>query len=142
MSNRDRERREFRAAITVDRISANRQSVVEALKKNRTEHQRLFNEAVNVYRKQATQVLEESLPRLRNQSNDNPQIIQLPDPPENWIRVYDSYIGLFEMSSEPTIMMSVENYSAFIQDNWSWKQRFLDSIEPYSASAKTTAAGR
>lgn len=134
-----------RNQISVDRLAVNRLSVIEALKRNRTAHRALFDEAIDGYRKKIIQILEESLTRIRSTATTSggaPTPIALPDPPMSRVPIYDRYIGFFESSSEPMIMLSVENHAAFVQDNWVWKQQFLESIAPYSTTAaKAASAG-
>ena len=115
-------------------ISVRREELIEKVKKNRDEHEKIFLEAVEGYREEALKRLNEYIDEIRDGKVIR-NYWQMPTP-ENHLEEYDRVIGLLEMGVEDVVKMSDVEYQSYVLDNWQWKKAFLMSNSYYSQTAR------
>lgn len=127
-------------------MSFDKATVVETLKKNRAEHETIYNEAVEGYRKafkeavQETQsVLADKLGELKDEDLPSPRLNKHPlqslSVPKNQLKEYDTVLEMLELTADDTIVLDQDQYNCYMKDNWYWMNDFLVSNSAYSATA-------
>ena len=117
-------------------IRVNKRTLLETLKRNRAEHRKIFLEAVEGYKKEATKQLEDHLARIK--SGKYYQVYVVVAQPMDQTKDYDRTIGMLEMSLDTEIELSEQDYKSYVLDDWTWKTQFLSSNRSYSATASAT----
>lgn len=117
----------------MDRVTVKKDALLEALRTNREAHQGIFDEAVEGYQQEAERRLKAHLKEVR--SGKMKQVAVFLDVPVNHTKDYDRIIKMVEMSVDDEIVLTQQNFSAFVMDDWTWKQQFLTSNSTYSATA-------
>lgn len=110
-----------------------RDTLVEILKKNREAHRGIFEEALEGYREHAVKWLNERLDDIKY--GRIPKLYFHGAVPEDHTKDYDRVIRMFEMTAETQIRLEEREYSQYVEDNWSWDERFLNSTAGYSKVA-------
>lgn len=115
-------------------IIVNKDELVEKVRANREKHQAIFDEAVTGYQKQAVQLLEDHIKRIRD--GDMVEVyVRLPRP-VNQLKDYDRVLAMLEMHLEDEIEVGEDDFASYVMDDWGWKQNFLASNAAYSVTAK------
>ena len=115
-------------------ITAEKQSVLETLRKNRDSHKTMVIEARTGYVEKARAALEKKLAAVKEG-----KIVALSftlKPPLDYSAVYDTAIKMLEMHSGASITLDATLVHNLIEDNWDWTREFLVSNSAYSASAR------
>lgn len=111
-----------------------RTALIEAIKKNMTEHVKIFEEAVVGYRKMITEVLEKKLAAAKEGKRVS-HYINLRQP-VNHTKDYERVLQMLEMSTEEKIVINEAEFAMYVRDEWDWKHTFLASNSTYSLSAR------
>lgn len=107
--------------------------ILAVLQQNRAKHRRVFEAAVDGYRKEATRRLEENLDALR--AGKLPTVsIHLPLPQDH-TRDYDRVIKMIEMDTGETWTMNEQDFARYIEDDWDWKRHFVTMSSVYAAGS-------
>ena len=114
-------------------IKVDKGQLLGILRKNRDIHRSIFLEALEGYKKQAIQLLEQRLHQLRTGQVIS-VTIALPEPLDR-TKDYDRVIKMLEMEITPTIDLLESDFSAYVMDDWTWKRQFVLSNSPYSVTA-------
>jgi len=113
-------------------------ALLETLKANRAQHQKIFEEAVEGYRKEMLKRLERFLAEVK-EGRLVSQRIGLPVP-TNETSSYDTAIKMLEMGTEDIVELSAQDFSCLVEDKWEWKKNFLLCNSDYSGTARVLAA--
>jgi hypothetical protein len=103
------------------------------LKENRASHELVYKEAVEGYQKKAIEFLKNKLEEIQKTPTVN--IYASLHVPSNHLKEYDRAILMVDQSLDLVVELSEEDYSKYIQDNWSWTREFYDSNSSYSSTA-------
>lgn len=117
----------------MDKVIVKRDALLEHLHENRAAHQGIFEEAVEGYKAEAVARLERHLERVKKGRMEIVQVYL--EVPVNHTKDYDRIIRMVEMSVADEIELSQRDFSAYVMDDWTWKQQFLTSNSTYSATA-------
>lgn len=109
----------------------------EIVQRNREQHEKIFREAIDGYRKECEKLLQEHIESLRD-GKIRKVAIALPFP-ENHMRDYDRVIKMLELSTEKEIELSESDFASYVMDDWEWKWQFIRANMPYSAIATEQA---
>jgi len=112
--------------------------LLETLKKNRDQHHKIFEEALEGYRKEMEATLETAL-ELVKKGKRIVHRISLPVP-TNETSSYDTAIKMLEMGTEDVIELSAQDFACLVEDKWEWRDAFLTSNSSYSETARVMAA--
>jgi hypothetical protein len=117
----------------MEEVTIKKDEVLSVLKANRTNHRKIFEEALEGYKKKMIETLENSLADARAGKLTTLHI-SLPKP-QDQTRDYDRAIKMLEMSIADSVTLSEQDFACYIQDDWMWKRQFLTSNAFYSGSA-------
>lgn len=127
-------------------MSFSKSQVIETLKKNRTEHEKIYLEAVEGYRKAFEEAMEKMATRLTDLRWELEEK-KLPEPrldngplnklkvPKNSLKEYDTVLEMLELTEDNTIVLDQDQYNCYMKDNWYWMKDFLITNSMYSPSA-------
>lgn len=111
-------------------------SLTEQVRANRKQHHTIFLEAVEGYRRQAVQLLEGHIARIK--SGKVQQVyVSLPYPVDH-TRDYDRVLAMLDMEIGDTVELSEQEFAQYVMDDWAWKREFLATNSAYSVTAATT----
>ena len=108
-------------------------ALLAVIERNRGAHRQIFIEALEGYRKQAIELLEEQIGRAKSGKNFKVQF-QLVQPMDH-TRDYDRIIGMLKMNTGGYVELSEDDYRAYVMDDWAWKNQFLATNSRYSQTA-------
>lgn len=117
-------------------VKVNKTALQEKVTKNRSEHRKIFEEAVEGYRAEAVRLLEEHIKEVKN-GKLRKVSISLPFPEDHTID-YDRVLTMLDMSVDDEVVLQADDFAAYVMDDWHWKRQFLTTNSAYSV----TAAGK
>jgi hypothetical protein len=137
-------RRDAMASSSIS-MSFRKAEVIETLKKNRAEHEEIYNEAVEGYREKFIEALNETIKMVEEKRNELREK-RLPSSylespinrlrsPSNSLKEYDTVLEMLELTPDETIVLDQDQYNCYMKDNWYWMKEFLTTNSAYSASA-------
>lgn len=85
---------------------------------NRAKHYTLFLEAQKVYKDLVIKELDQMLADARAGSNIRRRVNLRA--PENHVNDYDRLMGLFDLSEDLSVELTIAEYDCYVNDNWSW----------------------
>lgn len=112
-------------------VNVNKSELLEILKKNRQEHQEVFREANEKFRKEAATKLEAMMKDLREGKAFNPTVVNILDVPEDHTAEYDRAIQMLEMSVDAVVAVDAREFACLVQDRWDWSRRWAASNIKY-----------
>ena len=118
--------REFTTKIDVN-------ALLEKVEANRIEHEKIYKEALDGYKKAVIAELE----KLLAQAKADEVVVIHSDlyEPKSYVKDYDSIIAMLKMSVEDSITLTQNEFTAYVLDEWQWMDHFLTSNAIYSSSA-------
>lgn len=144
------------AAIHMDnrerRVTITRTKLLDALRKNRKEHERIYNEALQGFETELNEALQGFKLRL-DEYIDGLNLETAPGrikeynwrtftkslnltPPENYLKAYDEAIKIFEWEERDLVELTVSEVLKFCEDQWSWQEAYLSSSARWSGTAR------
>lgn len=145
----------MRTALRSNRtITINRTKLLEKLKENRAQHEKIYLEALEGYREAAGDALRKIQAETSKEARDllarkvqdtkavdwSSLLDGVPTFPENALKAYDEAIQLFEWDEAEDVKLGVDEFRSFVLDEWDWTARFLSSNSHYSRTARARAA--
>jgi hypothetical protein len=115
----------------MDTINVVKADLIETLRKNREEHQAIFEKAQEVYRDQMIAELNRAL----NEAKTGGKIIRsfrLPVP-ENHTEDFDTAIQMLEWHTETHVELTIREFTQYVENKWGWQQSFAGNTEAYVA---------
>jgi hypothetical protein len=113
----------------VERITVDKNDLLEKMRGNRERHRVIFLEALDGYRQRAIEQLDGQLKDLRN--GKTPQIYISIDRPVDHTRDYDRVIAMLEMHKGSEFTLSETDFSQYALDDWNWKRQWAASNSGY-----------
>lgn len=140
-------RRDLMASSNIS-MSFDKETVVRTLQENRKEHEEIYNEAVEGYRKAFEEaiidlqgVLADKLGELEKEKTPDSRLkrnsMHQLSVPTNSLKEYDTVLEMLELTPDDTIVLDQDQYNCYMKDNWYWMKEFLMSNSVYSMSAAT-----
>jgi DNA polymerase II small subunit/DNA polymerase delta subunit B len=120
--------------MKMETVKIRKEELLEALKKNRATHRKIFEEAQEGYREEAIKLLDKALDDARK-GKEIKTFIQLQAPIDQ-TKDYDRAIRMIEMSVEDVIEIDEKDFACYIMDDWDWKRQFLTTNAFYSKTLK------
>lgn len=121
-------------------ITVKKDTLLGILRENRDKHLEVFGAAVKGYATTAIRTLQDELDTVTRGKKPKAVIIHL-DPPTNHVSSYDRVIRMVELHEGDTIVLSETDVQRYIQDDWSWKQRWSGTARSYAGEAYTASYG-
>ncbi|HLP82099.1 MAG TPA: hypothetical protein VK141_08975, partial [Nitrosomonas sp.] len=104
-------------------VKIERTKLLKEVIKNRANHKKEYDEAMQGYRELVIEALSEKLEDAKKHE-DITHYIDL-DRPENHLREYDRVIRMLEMSVDKVIELQANEFAQYVTDEWSWKESFV-----------------
>jgi hypothetical protein len=117
----------------MQKLRFDKRFVSTRLKENRELHEKVYKEAVEGYQKKAIAFLNTKIEEI--QKNPIANLYSNLHVPTNHLKEYDRAILMVDQSLDIEVELSEEDYSKYIQDNWSWTREFYTSNSSYSGTA-------
>lgn len=114
-------------------ITVDKKQLLDIVKKNRTEHRAIFEEAFANYRKLCQEKVESLLDEIKTGKRFTLHI-QLPAPSDQ-TKEYDRVIRMLEMDKNSEVNLEERDFAAYVMNDWPWMQASLVSNSRYSATA-------
>lgn len=114
--------------VTVDKTK-----VLEALKKNRDQHQAVVKEAREGYVRVAREQLEAEMKKL--EAGKPVRIAVHLELPMDNTRVYDTAIEMLEAHTEETVKLDSSQFRTLVMNKWDWMDQFVHHNATYSHTA-------
>jgi len=138
-------RRDMMSSSTIS-MSFRKEEVIDTLKKNRAEHQKIYDEAIEGYRRALSDALwdmdsliKAKLKELDEERVPKPSLKKYPlsnlREPGNSLKEYDTVLEMLNLTPDETIVLDQDQYNCYMKDNWYWMEDFLTQNSAYSASA-------
>jgi hypothetical protein len=112
--------------------------IIQRLRENRKKHEEIYAEAVVGYQKKAITMLEERLEKVKANPLEHTSVPL--SVPQNHLKEYDRTILMVDQCLDVELELDEQEYSQYIQDNWTWTRTFLSSNSGYSSMAASGCA--
>lgn len=123
-------------------INVNRQELIDALKKNLTDHAAAYQEAVLDYHAQMKRLASgfaADLEAMDDRRGDHVDLakslaklrFQFPAAPVSHEKEYERAIKMLEFSQDETILIDEELFNAYVLNEWAWTAQFFASNATY-----------
>ena len=110
------------------------EDLLKVLKRSREQHVVIVKEAREGYLRKAEEAVRAKLDEIRSGKKIVTLVFAL-TVPVDYTEVYNTAIGLLEMSTQATIELSSADYRHLVEDKWDWSSHFLMSNSAYSVGA-------
>lgn len=110
-------------------INVDKARLLEALEKNRVQHEATYEKAKAGYIKVTTDQVKAFLTRLAD--GELLERTYLPTPPEDHTGDYDDAIAMMQWSQSDTIELTQSQFKQYVQDDWGWKDSWMVSNTAY-----------
>lgn len=118
------------SASGINKITVDKSELLGVLQKNRTEHRRVYDAAVEKFRERAIAQLDRLVGTLRDGRMPKTLYIGLPIPEEH-TRDYDRAMAMLRMHKDDVIELSEQGYLQLVNDDWGWKSAFASNTSSY-----------
>jgi hypothetical protein len=112
------------------KIEVKRLELIKIVRKNRENHRKIFESALEGYRKAAIKKFEAQL-ELVKANKPFESYFNLAQPVDQ-TKDYDRVIGMLELAEDRVISLSEDDYSRYVLDKWDWTQHFSTSNSAYT----------
>src|SRR3990167_1247158 len=127
----------YQAGINMN-VSVDRDQLLETLRKNRKEHNALFEEAKKGYCNKALKAVQEKLNVLKE---GHPVSLAFSfSPPQDMTSVYDTTIKMLEWSQDTKITLKADEFRKLIEDQWDWSSQWFSANSQYSDEVAITGS--
>ena len=117
-----------------DTVRVQKSDLEKIIKKNRSEHREIFEEAIENWHKQ----VQERLAILVSQAKKGPDAVELHiglPRPDDHTNDYDRVLKMLELSQDDEFELSQHEFSQFVMDDFGWQGTFLATSSNYSSLA-------
>lgn len=115
-------------------VTVDRNTLVNILEKNKKEHREKFNKAWEVFNKKAIDWFEKRLAQL--QKGKLPDTYFTLPVPEDHTDDYKQMIDMLNMHTNETIVISVNEYRNYVNDDWPWTPATTTTYASYGVRLK------
>ena len=113
-------------------VSVGKPELLDALKKNRAQHRKIFEEALDGYRKKAIEMLEQNIANIKAGKVER-IYVSLPMP-EDHTKDYDRVIRMLEMHRGETLQLDQRYFAQYVMDDWGWREAVLEGAIFYGSA--------
>lgn len=118
----------------MEKITVNKDELLEQLRQNRQDHRQVFEEALDGFKRETIEELEAMLTRLRA---GHTRSVHLSKPvPQDHTGDYNRAIAMIEMSIGDTVTLSEDDFAQYVMDDWGWQRQFLSNVYASSTAKK------
>lgn len=108
--------------------------LLNVVSENLKNHDKIFEEALEGYKKQCISQLEAYLERIKR--GDVIQVYVSMPQPVNQRKAYERVLDMIANNQDNNIILDEADYAAYVLDEWSWKDAFIHTNSSYSVTAK------
>lgn len=109
-----------------------KETVLKTLIENRSQHDSIFREALEGYKKTTIQHFKDNIRKIEKGKLISFINLQVP---KNQIKDYDRVISLLEQSKGEEVELTEVQFANYMLDDWDWKQSFYAANSAYSFTA-------
>lgn len=114
----------------MQKIQMSKDSLLEAIRKNRETHVQEYNDALEGFMEDLEAEYRSRVEQVQKGEVPNGYIsLQKPESHES---DYDQVIQMLEMTSANEVEITYEEFKNYVRDEWDWKGRFSDSYRTYN----------
>lgn len=117
----------------MENIQVTKTKLLAKLKENRAEHRKIFEEALEGYRKRVIQEFARRLDDARKGRSIDVSI-RITQPVDH-TDDYDNAIAMLEMDLGKTVTLAEHDFRQYVMDQWGWSDNFYLSNSAYSGTA-------
>lgn len=103
----------------MDEVEIKKDQLISVLKKNRDEHKRLYDEAVEGYKEAILKKVGEAYRDLKSGKLISMNEYSLPVPPSH-VAEYEDALEMLELSVYDTVTLTKREFRQYVQDKWDW----------------------
>lgn len=115
----------------MDLIKVNRDELLIKLQENLETHKKDVKEARKVWEKKAKKAYAKAAAKAEKGDFDYAPLAKLPKP-ESYVKSYEDAIARVGMDTRDELEIDDREFSAWVQDNWTWKGQFVANSSLYS----------
>lgn len=112
------------------KVTVKKTELLDALRTNRTNHVKLYEEALVGYRNRLIEFFNEQLDALKDGKEAKTAFTSMA--PQCRVKDYDVVIRMLEMSQADDISITQSMFQQYVMDDWSWSQQVTLSNMAYS----------
>jgi len=116
--------------------TVDRNKLIITLRNNRDKHAEIVKEAHAGYLDAAKRAVEKCSAALAKGEIVSLQKFAL-TVPVDYRSAYDTVITMLEWSTDEKIVLQADEFRQFVQDQWDWKDGFINSNAGYSSTARS-----
>lgn len=120
----------------LDAVRMNKETLIQIVTDNRTEHRSIFEEAIDNWQKEVVKRLETLVTEAKNQPPAQVQIVVNLPKPEDHTSDYDRVLKMLELSLDNELELTDREFAQFVMDDWGWQKPFLTTSSMYSGQAR------
>lgn len=106
----------------IEKMTVDKVKLLEVVKKNLEKHNELYKIAVDSYWKLAEKKLIKMLDRVKNKRKID-TYLNITEP-SNHEKDYQLIISMLEFSEDKKILLTPQEFSKYVMNDWLWKQEF------------------
>lgn len=112
------------------KVTIKKQSLLEVIRKNRSQHIEDFSSASSGYKDALVERLKKMLASAKAGKMVEQSVGLIP--PVSHEKEYDVVIRMLEMSTADEISITQAQFTQYVMDDWNWKQNFTTTNRLYS----------
>jgi hypothetical protein len=109
----------------MEKITVEKGELLDKLRANRKDHQLIFQEALKGFAEKVSAELERSLADIRGGQRRDVRVWHAA--PKDHSSDYDRAIAMIEMAVGDTIVLSENDFTQYVMDDWGWQDQFLSN---------------
>ncbi len=128
-------------------ITLNKTVLIDIVTKNRAKHKTEFDEAVVEFRKACRLKLEEAIKAVKADADpvvydkDITALYVTLGAPKNYLKDYDLALKMLDLEIKTEIVLTSEEFSQLVNDDWVWKNTFSASNSLYKNTLFSSSFG-
>lgn len=104
-----------------------------AVRENRANHRRIFEEAMEGYRAAASRWLDDRLNEIKRGGPPGPLAFREPVP-EDHTADYDRVLRMLEMHKASEMKIEEHEFAQYVMDDWGWKKSWQATVSNYTVA--------
>lgn len=113
-------------------VRLNKDELEVIVRKNRDKHRKIFEEAIEGYRKRVIKRLEQMVQNAKDGKKVDTYVNMVQ--PEDHTKDYNQVLEMLELSVDDTIELSHQDFARYVQDRWEWSGKFANDSVSYVSS--------
>lgn len=114
-------------------ITVKKEDLLKALKVNRAKHAETYTLAVEQYKKECLEALQQRIAIIHADWTEPSKFLRFDlAAPVAYVHEYDTIIGMLEMAKDEEFEITGSTYRAWVMDEWDWKGTFVTNSVFYA----------